>query len=361
MITVNHLRKTYIQADGNIVEPIKDMSFHVNRGDVIAIIGPSGGGKSSLLHALNLLSPPDSGEIIVDGENIMTHNYPVEKLRQRMGMVFQNFNLFNHLTVLENIILAPMKVLGKSRNEATTEGMEMLRKVGMAERANALPSQLSGGQQQRAAIARCLAMKPDIILFDEPISALDPTMQDEVQMVIKQLAKEKLTMLIVTHKLALARDVSNRIFFIDNGIVYEEGPTELMLGNPQRPATRAFVLRWQTLVFEIESRDFDFYDMTTQIKQFCLRYTIPEKINPITHIVEEMLIMLSKYNKPVYIQVAHNELTSVTEVSVVHKGETISPFDREDADELAVMIIKGMSNGFRTEQTDKGIKLIFSV
>ena len=278
-----------------------------------------------------------------------------------MGMVFQSFNLFKHLTVLENVILAPMKVHGISREQATAEAMEILRKVGMAERANSMPENLSGGQQQRTAIARCLAMKPEIILFDEPTSALDATMQDEVQQVIKRLAVESMTMIIVTHKLTFARDVCNRILFLHDGTIYEEGTRDQILTNPQKPATRAFVLRWQTLAFEIESRDFDFYDMVSKIKQFCIRYAIPEKINPVTHIVEEMLIMLSKYNKAVHIHVNHNELTAQTEVTVLHVGETVSPFDRDDADELSVMIVKGYSSNVATEQTDKGIKLIFSL
>ena len=214
MISIRHLSKTFKTPDGKSLQVLKDVSCDIEKGEVISIIGPSGTGKSTFLRALNLLDPPTGGEILFDGENILQKGYSVNRLRQRMGMVFQSFNLFDHLTILQNVTLAPMKLLGLSREDAEAEAIQLLRKVGMAEKAEVYPSSLSGGQKQRVAIARTLAMHPEVILFDEPTSALDPTMVGEVLSVIRQLAKEGMTMLIVTHEMKFARDVSSRIFFM---------------------------------------------------------------------------------------------------------------------------------------------------
>lgn len=361
MITVRHLNKYYIGEDGKKVDVLRDVSCEISRGEIISLIGPSGSGKSTFLHILNMLDTPNSGEIIINGKNIQDKGYDLNKMREKMGMVFQNFNLFEHLTVLQNVTLAPIKLRGLGEKQAEDEAMEMLRKVGMADRSGSMPSQLSGGQKQRVAIARCLAMKPDVILFDEPTSALDPTMIGEVQGVIRSLAMEKMTMLIVTHEMKFARDVSTRVFFMNEGIIYEDGTPEQIFQNPKRAATRAFVHRIRSLVFDIVSRDFDFYDMTTQIKQFCIRYSIPEKMNDITHIVEEMLILLSKYDSPVLIEVNHSEMDYTSSVSILHRGESVSPLERPDVDELSVMIIRGMSSDIKTEQTDEGVRLTFRI
>ena len=265
MIQVNHLTKSYTQPNGEVLQVLKDVNCHISKGEVISIIGPSGTGKSTFLRALNLLDEPTSGEIIVGGENILQKKYPLNKLRQRMGMVFQNFNLFEHLTILENVTLAPIKLLGLSKEDAQKEAMQMLRKVGMAEKADAMPKNLSGGQKQRVAIARCLAMHPDIILFDEPTSALDPTLVGEVLSVIRQLAKEGMTMLIVTHEMKFAYDVSTRIFFMNEGVIYEEGTPQQIFENPQREATRAFTNRIRTLSSYVNSADFDIYEFLGQV------------------------------------------------------------------------------------------------
>ena len=205
---------------------LKDVNCDIEKGEVISIIGPSGTGKSTLLRAINMLEPPTGGEILVDGENIMAKGYKLDKMRQKMGMVFQSFNLFDHMTVLENITYAPVKLLKTSVEDAKAEGMDLLQKVGLAQKADVYPESLSGGQKQRVAIARALAMHPEVILFDEPTSALDPTMVGEVLSVIRQLAKEGMTMLIVTHEMRFAKDVSTRIFFMNEGIIYEDGTPE---------------------------------------------------------------------------------------------------------------------------------------
>ena len=361
MIDVSHLCKTITQPDGQRVEVLNDVNFHINRGEVVSIIGPSGSGKSALLRALNLLDPPTSGSIIVEGEDILAPGYPPNRLHQRMGMVFQQFNLFPHLSVLENVMLAPMRVLKIPREEAKALAIETLRKVSLSERASLMPSSLSGGQQQRTAIARCLAMKPDIILFDEPTSALDPTMIGEVQGVIRLLAQERMTMLIVTHNMRFAHDIATRTFFMYEGTILEDGNTNEIFNNPQRLETKAFVQRIHKLVFDIKSHNFDFYDMMSQIRQFCIRFAILEQMNNITHIIEEMALLLSAYDSPFHIELKHGELSGQTSVVILHRGETLSPLDRPDVDELAVMIIRGMSKDISTEQTPMGIQLTFTV
>lgn len=361
MISIRHLYKSFFTPAGKEVHVLRDICCEINDGDTVAIIGPSGTGKSTLLRSLNMLESPTSGEIVVDGENIMGKDYPVYQLRQKMGMVFQNFNLFKHLSVLDNVTLAPMKLRGLSREQAEQEGMEFLRKVGLAEKAQAMPSELSGGQMQRAAIARTLAMKPEIILFDEPTSSLDPTMVGEVQSVIRQLALEKMTMIITTHQMRFAHDISDRILFMYNGSIYEDGTPDQIFFHPRKPITQAFVNRIRTLTFDITSSDFDFYDMTSQINQFCIRYSMPEKMDSITHVVEEMLIIMQKYGKPIHIEVTYSEMDYTSTIVILHYGETISPLEREDADELAVMIIRGMSNDIQTEQTPDGVKLTFKM
>ena len=210
MIKIEHLRKEYPN-----ITPLKDVSVEINDGDVIAVIGPSGTGKSTLLRCINMLEKPTEGCILVNGTDVTDPGCDLGKVRQKMGMVFQSFNLFGHLTVIENIMLSPMDLLGKSRQEAYDEGMRLLRTVGLAEKALNYPDELSGGQKQRIAIARTLAMDPDTILFDEPTSALDPTMVGEVQAVIRDLAKTGKTLMIVTHEMNFARAVSHRVCFLD--------------------------------------------------------------------------------------------------------------------------------------------------
>ena len=212
MIELRHLKKIYENA-----EPLKDVSVTINDGDVIAVIGPSGTGKSTLIRCINLLEKPTGGQIFLNGEEITAKGYDVRKARRKMGMVFQSFNLFGHLTVIENLMVPPMDLLGKSRQEAYEKGVELLRRVGLADKALNYPDELSGGQQQRVAIARTLAMDPEIILLDEPTSALDPTMVSEVQAVIRDLSRSGKTMMIVTHEMNFARAISNRVFYMDEG------------------------------------------------------------------------------------------------------------------------------------------------
>ena len=226
-------------------EVLKDIDFSVKKGDVTSIIGASGSGKSTLLRCINLLENPSSGEILYHGENVVHRGFNVPAYRSRVGMVFQSFNLFNNMTVLENCIVGQVKVLKKDREEARKHALYYLEKVGMAPYINAKPRQISGGQKQRVAIARALAMDPEVLLFDEPTSALDPEMVGEVLTVMQSLAQEGMTMLVVTHEMAFARDVSNRVVFMSQGVICEEGTPAEVFGNPQKQETKDFLARFR--------------------------------------------------------------------------------------------------------------------
>lgn len=236
MIYVEKLHKVF--GDNEV---LKGITEEIVKGEVVAIIGPSGSGKSTFLRCINLLEQPTSGTITVDGEVITTKGCDINRLRQKMGMVFQQFNLFPHLNVMDNITLAPMKLKKASSNEAKKIAMRLLERVGLTEKANAYPAQLSGGQKQRIAIARALAMSPEIMLFDEPTSALDPEMVGEVLEVMKGLVKEGMTMAVVTHEMGFAREAADRVVFMDDGIIAEKGTPEDIFQNPKNPRTKAFL------------------------------------------------------------------------------------------------------------------------
>lgn len=239
IIDIKHLSKSF----GNH-EVLKDIDFTVHTGDVISVIGASGSGKSTLLRCLNLLEMPTSGEIYYRQENILSRGVNAPKYRAKVGMVFQNFNLFNNMTVLQNCIVGQTDVLKRSKAEAAETAMFYLEKVGMTPYINARPRQLSGGQKQRVAIARALSMNPEVLLFDEPTSALDPEMVGEVLAVMKQLATEGMTMLVVTHEMSFAREVSNRVVYMNEGVICEQGTPEEIFGNPQKQETKDFLSRF---------------------------------------------------------------------------------------------------------------------
>jgi len=240
IIEVRHLSKAF-----GSHEVLKDIDFSVEKGDVISIIGASGSGKSTLLRCINLLETPSSGEILYHGKNVVGKGVNAPAYRSHVGMVFQSFNLFNNKTVLENCMVGQIKVLKKSKEEAREAAMYYLQKVGMAPYINARPRQISGGQKQRVAIARALAMEPEVLLFDEPTSALDPEMVGEVLQVMQQLAQEGMTMLVVTHEMAFARDVSSRVVYMNQGVICEQGTPEELFGNPQKQETKDFLSRFR--------------------------------------------------------------------------------------------------------------------
>jgi len=240
ILQINHLSKAF-----GSHEVLRDIDFTVEKGDVTSIIGASGSGKSTLLRCINLLETPTSGEIIYRGQNVVGRGVNAAAYRSHVGMVFQSFNLFSNMTVLENCVVGQVKVLKKNKEEARRHALSYLEKVGMAPYINAKPRQISGGQKQRVAIARALAMDPEVLLFDEPTSALDPEMVGEVLSVMQSLAQVGMTMLVVTHEMAFARDVSSHVVYMNQGVICEEGTPEAVFGNPRRQETRDFLSRFR--------------------------------------------------------------------------------------------------------------------
>ncbi len=342
MISIRHLKKVYPN-----VTPFFDVNVEIEKGEVISIIGPSGTGKSTLLRCLNLLEIPTAGEILVDGEAITEKGADIPAIRRKMGMVFQSFNLFSHLTVIENVMIAPTDLLKLSKQESYDEGMRLLATVGLAEKALSYPDELSGGQKQRVAIARALAMKPEIILFDEPTSALDPTMVGEVLAVIRSLAREGLTMMIVTHEMKFARDVSTRIFYMDEGGIYEDGPPAQIFDHPKRERTRAFVKRLKTFEREIASPTFDFIEVSTGIEKFGRRQLLSQRqINNLQLVFEELCLqtLLGRGDKvlPLRFSVAVSELDGSCEAAITYRGPSFDPFT-EHTDELSIRMVIGLT------------------
>lgn len=342
-----HLRKSY-----GSLEVLRDITVDIHRGEVISIIGPSGTGKSTLLRCLNLLEQPTGGSIVVDGEDILAKGYPVNRLRQKMGMVFQSFNLFEHKTVLENVIFAPCQLRRMPEEEARREGLALLRKVGLAEKADVYPSSLSGGQKQRVAIARALAMKPDVILFDEPTSALDPTMVGEVLSVIRQLAKEGMTMLIVTHEMKFAHDVSTRIFFMYDGYIHEDGSPRQIFESPVHSATKAFIQRIRKKVFEIGGPDFDFLGMHSAVSAFCHKYGIPEKEEKAQQLIDKMLDGAMAPYRPITVRITHSEQSAVTALDFMVEKMTATPLNDAHRSELS-----GQCRQVIEEETKRGFRV----
>lgn len=347
VIRISHLKKSY----GNL-DVLRDINADVHRGEVISIIGPSGTGKSTLLRCLNLLERPTGGSILVDGKNTLAKGYPVHAMRQKMGMVFQGFNLFDHKTVLENIMLAPCQLHHEDPEKAREEGLALLRKVGLAEKADVYPSSLSGGQKQRVAIARALAMKPEILLFDEPTSALDPTMVGEVLSVIRQLADEGMTMLIVTHEMKFAYDVSTRIFFMYGGFIHEDGTPQQIFEAPVHSATLSFIHRIRREVFEIEGPDFDFLGMRSAINAFCYKYGITEKQEAAQRLCGKMLDEVMAAFRPITVRINHSEQWDITALDFMVEKMEATPLSEAQRSELA-----GLCQEVIEEPTKRGFRV----
>ncbi len=284
MIEIKNLKKQY-----ESVTPIECLNATIRKGDVISVIGPSGTGKSTLLRMINMLERPTFGQIIIDGEDITVPGYSLNKLREKVGMVFQSFNLFNNMTVIENVCFAPINIKGIKPKDAYERGMQLLDNIGLGAFALSYPDTLSGGQKQRVAIARSLAMDPEVILFDEPTSALDPTMVGEVQAVIKKLADEGHTMMLVTHDMAFAEKISNRVFFLNEGCLYEEGTPEQIFHNPQKEKTREFVLKLKNLHIRIDTPQYDYMSLYTSVELFALKNSMAGDVaSKLKAVIEEL-------------------------------------------------------------------------
>lgn len=360
MIKISHLRKEYPN-----VTPLKDVNITINKGDVISIIGPSGTGKSTLIRCINMLETPTSGEIWVGDECITDKKCDINKIRQKMGMVFQSFNLFNHLNIIENIMAAPMDLLKKSKQQAYDDGMKLLRTVGLADKAFNYPDELSGGQKQRVAIARTLAMEPEVVLFDEPTSALDPTMVGEVQAVIRDLARQGLTMMIVTHEMRFAREVANRVFYMDEGGVYEDGTPEQIFDNPKREKTIRFIKHLKVFENLITSKDFDFIGFNTSLEEFGRRNQTPQKtVYRAQSIFEELVMqcLLPKLDKEFKLSVAFEYSQEEETLSMIMKYDG-EHFDiRETPNIISFAIAENASESIEYETIDdEGYKNLVTV
>ncbi len=352
MISIRHLKKSYPD-----ITPLRDINAEIHRGDVISLIGPSGTGKSTLLRCINMLETPTEGQIIINGKDLTDKKTDIKKVRQKLAMVFQSFNLFSHKMVIENLMMGPMDLLGLPKQEAFDRGIKYLKAVGLGEKLHAYPDELSGGQKQRVAIARCLAMEPEIILFDEPTSALDPTMVGEVQAVIKELAEKGLTMMIVTHDMKFSREIATRVFYMDGGEIYEEGTPEEIFDNPKRKKTRAFIKRLRSLEYIISSKDFDLYDMNARIEEFASKHIMMRlQINSIQHVLEELIMnFIIKKSQSIKISIGFYEEDASVEIILSYGGEEYNPFTDGDGDEISMMLIKKYiaSHEFNYTDTNK--------
>ncbi len=327
---------------------LKDIDFQVREGECVAIIGPSGAGKSVFLRSIALLEVPERGSICIRETNITNKSVDINKVREKMGMVYQGFHLFSHLNVLDNITLAPRKVRKQSRIEAEQKARELLALVGLSEKAESYPHQISGGQQQRIAIARCLAMEPEIMLFDEPTSALDPTMTREVLAIMRKLTKMGLTMIIVTHEMSFAKEVANRVVYMDEGGIYEEGTPSEIFDHPRKEKTKAFIHQLNVFTYEIHSKGFDMVAMQAKIEVFCQKYQVDSrKIYHIQLVLEELLMVIFRkcyaetspdMNLSIEFPADREEIS----ISLHYAGQRFDPFqpDMQEEDQLGITIVK---------------------
>ena len=337
MIELRHLRKEY-----ETTVPLQDVNAVINDGDVISVIGPSGTGKSTLIRCINMLERPSGGQVLLDGVDITTPGYDLTQARRRMGMVFQSFNLFSHLTVIENLMLAPVDILKKSKQEAYDTGIALLARVGLSGREFKYPEELSGGQQQRVAIARTLAMDPDVILLDEPTSALDPAMVGEVQSVIRDLAGTGKTMMIVTHEMNFARAICNRVFYMDQGGIYEEGTPEQIFDHPEKELTRRFIKMLKVLELVIDSRDYDFAHASARIDHYCMQNDIPSHTKyrirlAFEELIQQMLWPLLN-QRPVHVMLEYSPSEEQATVTVTYGGDRYDPGKGQNT--LSYMVLK---------------------
>ncbi len=344
MIKITNLSKSFGE-----LSVFANLNVQISKGECIALIGPSGTGKSVFLRTIAMLEKPDNGNIFINGKDITHKDVDINKVREKMGMVYQGFHLFSHLNVIDNITLAPRKVKKTDRTTAEKRAMELLSMVGLSDKARSFPNQLSGGQQQRIAIARCLAMDPEIILFDEPTSALDPSMTGEVLSIIRKLTQmEGLTMLIVTHEMNFAKDVASRVWFMEEGGIYEEGTPDAIFNNPQKEKTKAFIRKLKLFNYEIRSKGFDMVAMNVQIELFCQKYAIEtKKVYHIQLLLEELIIEIIDHcytsSQPTMeYTIEYSEEKNEISITFTYTAELFNPFVNDDIgdENLGIMLVR---------------------
>ena len=362
LIDVRNLCKSF-----GSLSVLHDVNLTVEEGERIAIIGGSGCGKSVFLRSLELLERPDSGQIFIDGEEITARGADVNRIRRKMGMVYQKFYLFSHMNVMDNLCLAPVRLAGMSRQEAESHAMDWLSKVGLTSKAHAMPENLSGGQQQRIAICRSLMMNPKVLLFDEPTSALDPTMVGEVLAMIRMLTKHNMTMIIVTHEMNFAREVADRVlFFADRGI-YEQGTPSEIFDSPKGEKTIAFIRKLKYFSYEINRRDFDLLEMQGKIHAFSEKYGLSSRLAYRLELCSEELLSeiisgcySDGHNVDIDFGISYSEADGSTVIEIVYKGRKFNPFDVPEDDDvhLGVTMLKRIAEGKITHDYSEGVNRI---
>lgn len=365
VIEVRGLRKSF-----GSLEVLRGIDLTVEAGERIAIIGGSGCGKSVFLRCLELLEIPDAGQIFIDGQELTAQGVDIDKIRRSMGMVWQRFNLFTHMNVMENLTVAPIKLLGMTKDAACQKAMELLAQVGLTSKAEAYPEFLSGGQQQRIAICRSLMMNPKVILFDEPTSALDPTMVGEVLAVIRMLAKQDLTMIIVTHEMNFAREVATRILFFADGEIYEQGTPAQIFDAPQRPKTIAFIHKQKYFSCEITERAFDLPRLQGGIQTFAEKYGLnARRTNRLQLCCEELIYEMINNacadDVKISLDVTYSETDDDVTISFTCAGKSYNPldkiFDDFDEDNLGATILHNLAKNFTHEYSDGVNQINFSI
>ena len=346
MIRVEKLSKAF-----GSLQVLKDVNLTVEKGEQIVIIGGSGCGKSVFLRCMDFLETPDEGAVFIGDDKLTSNQTDLNRIRRKVGMVYQGFHLFSHMNVLDNITLAPVKLLGLSRKEAENKAETLLKMVGLESKKYMMPDVLSGGQKQRIAIVRCLAMEPEVMLFDEPTSALDPTMVGEVLATLRLLAKQGMTMVIVTHEMELAKEIASRILYMDEQGIYEEGTPQEIFEAPKKKKTRDFIHKMKYLSWRIETRAFDLMQLQGNIHSFASRYGLDEKkANRLQLCTEELIYEMLDYGQSddvpdMQLQISFDERDKCTVIRLCSKGKKYNPFEMEPDDEthLGVTILKNTS------------------
>ena len=343
--------------------PLVDINADIKRGEVISVIGPSGSGKSTMLRCINRLEEPTSGSIFINGIRIKDREEDILRMRLKVGMVFQSFNLFAHLMIIENVMLAQTELLKKSRKEAFDESLRCLKLVGLGDKIYNYPDELSGGQKQRAAIARTMAMHPDIMLLDEPTSALDPSNVREVQSVISRLSGQGLTMLIVTHDLKFSREVSDRVFYMDEGIIYDDGTPEEIYEHPVKEKTINYVNYMQSYKYDIVSEDFDIYELYKGVDEYVSNHMLDPHISQkaVSVLEEVIMVLLRDKSEKISVSVSHSKVDNALKIELIYGGENYDPLEDEDADKISKKIVESYICGREHIFSDNINKLSLSI
>ena len=367
IIEVHGLKKSFGE-----LEVLRGIDLTVEAGERIAIIGGSGCGKSVFLRCLELLEIPNAGKIFIDGAEITSPNVDIDKIRRKLGMVWQKFNLFMHMNVMENLTVAPIKLLGMTKDAAREKAMDLLSQVGLTSKADTYPEFLSGGQQQRIAICRSLMMNPKVILFDEPTSALDPTMVGEVLAVIRMLAKKDLTMIIVTHEMNFAREVATRILFFADGEIYEQGTPKEIFDAPQRPKTIAFIHKQKYFSYEIFERHFDLMELQGGIMMFAEKYGLnARRTNRLQLCCEELIYEMLANSREgenivhITLDVTYAEVDNSVEIKFTCAGKSYNPLDKDfdelDEENLSATILHNLAKNYSHDYLNGVNQIKFSL